>query len=123
MKLPPRGPECRCPDGGVDRTAERPVRPRPLADSLPLHRYHRPKEARLCENAAAAAPKLTMPVHFVAALDDGGAVATARGLGRRATASSDAKVTTFDRGGHGWALLKPDGLAQLSVDNLLDTIA
>jgi dienelactone hydrolase len=74
------------------------------------------------QNASAAAAKLTMPVRFVAARDDGSAAATATALAGRANASSDVRAELFDTGGHGWALLRPTHEAQGVVDNFLDAL-
>jgi pimeloyl-ACP methyl ester carboxylesterase len=74
------------------------------------------------QNASAAAAKLSMAVRFVAARDDGRAAATATALVERATASADAKAELYDKGGHGWALLRPTHEAQGIVDNFLDAL-
>lgn len=74
------------------------------------------------QNALGAVGALTMPVRFIAAMDDGGAAATASALARRAVKSSDAAIAVFPRGGHGWALLVPGSSPQRIVDALFDRV-
>ncbi len=74
------------------------------------------------QNAAAAAPLLTMPVRFVAARDDGTAAATADSLTLLANASADARAEIYPAGGHGWTLMRPGKPAQEVVDSFLDAL-
>jgi pimeloyl-ACP methyl ester carboxylesterase len=67
------------------------------------------------QNALAAAPRLVVPVRFVAAEDDGPAAATATRLDALSSKSPDHDTLIFATGGHGWRLLAPDTPAEKAV--------
>jgi pimeloyl-ACP methyl ester carboxylesterase len=64
------------------------------------------------QNARAAAPKLVVPIRYVAANDDGGAASAAKTLNRASVASPDHEALIFSAGGHGWRLVRPGSEAE-----------
>lgn len=74
------------------------------------------------QNAKTAAPKLAIPARFLAAVDDGAAVSSAKSLNRSATNSPNHQVVVFANGGHGWALLHPGSPAEAALTSFVDSL-
>lgn len=74
------------------------------------------------QNAKTAAPKLTVPVRFLAASDDGAAVSSAKSLDRSATGSPNHQAIVFAQGGHGWTLLHPGSPAESALTTFIDSL-